>query len=88
MNAIELANKLGRIGTTPSAAQVNLVYDAADMLCRLHSENEALRKDAARYRFAKYHIGEDYELGGTSYYLSDNSSGWDKTIDKAMDQTK
>ena len=88
MNAIELVNAWANSDMLDKKETERIAYEMTVELGRLHAENEALRKDAARYRFAKHHIGEDYELGGTSYYLSDNSSGWDKTIDKAMDQTK
>lgn len=55
-------------------------------IAKLEAEIETIKKDAERYRFAKATIREDYELGNTTYCLSDNSAGWDRTIDKAMEE--
>jgi chromosome segregation ATPase len=53
---------------------------------RVCKERDALAADAARYRWAKENISDDYALGygNPCYLLSDDSSGWDATIDAAM----
>jgi hypothetical protein len=52
----------------------------------LTREQVGLALDAARYRWAKENISDDYALGygNPCYLLSDDSSGWDATIDAAM----
>jgi hypothetical protein len=51
---------------------------------QLTAENEALRKDAGRYRYLKEKIGRGYMLGNTDFYLNgDDSEAWDLTIDTA-----
>ena len=40
--------------------------------------------DAARYRFAKYHITEGYCLPGGFALFDEDTTCWDKTIDAAI----
>lgn len=49
----------------------------------LATENEALRKDAERYRWVKANLQANYDLPGI-YYLPDETYMWDATVDAAM----
>lgn len=53
------------------------------MNAMLTAENEALREDAERYRFARESIQESYALPGGFYLSESGGESWDKTIDAA-----
>lgn len=44
-------------------------------------------RDAARYRFAKYHITENYYLPGGFYLNDEDTAYWDDVIDESMKYT-
>ena len=69
-----------RSQSTPASSQIIWLERR---VAELEKQRDELQKDADRYRWLKANIREGYEFG-SGYYLSDESDGWDKTIDKAM----
>ena len=49
----------------------------------LLTATEGLVRDAERYRWLKANIRDGYSFG-RGYYLSDESDGWDRTVDAAI----
>ena len=96
MKAIELAKEWDLAADdTPTECAPQFIEqcrDTAAELRRLHAENEALRKDAGRYRFlisydAPSNMGAVlFDDAGDACFLIDSDA--DKAIDAAMEKSK
>lgn len=94
MNAIELADKWDSNNACDGDYQ-KLADEMATELRRLHAENEALKKDAARYQGLKkltYAVNSDIRVEewneSEGYWEKPADWKFDIVVDAAMEQSK
>ena len=76
----------GTFGDVHWCANVDVPNITPEQPLYLHSSGDA--KDAERYRWIKLNIYDGYNLPGHFYLCDTDTSGWDITIDAAIEASK